>query len=811
MNRLLITHTPLGDALWAVSLVGREALSTLYYFALRFKSDVPDIDCQAMIGELCAVELEADRGGKRYLSGQMINFSAAGRDGRHWVYEATLAPRLWHASRRTDFRIWQNQTVPDIVRQVLIQHGIRYDQRLKLKYKTWEYLTQHGDTDLDFICRQLEHEGILFWFEHDARGETLVLADHFTCHPNFPGYALVPFYPPGEARAEEDHFDTWRLTRQVEPGRFEHTDYDFTKPVTNLTTCSNDPRGHLFDQYQHFAYPGNYTEPSDGDHYAANALERLQCKQEIVHLEGRVRGAAPGYYFTLTEHPRADLNRELLTTAARYDIADNAYEASQASTASRFRIRIEAMPANRPFRPPLVTPKPRTRGPQTAVVVGPAGEEIFTDRYGRVKVHFHWDRYGKKDGTDTCWIRVAHASAGANFGAIHIPRIGQEVIVDFEHGDPDRPIITGRVYNAAQMPPWDLPENKTQSGILTRSSKGGSAANANALRFEDLKGAEQVWLHAERNHDIEVELNETHWVGQDRCKTIDRDETTYVKRHRTETVDGNETLTVLMNRTEAVSLNETIAIGLNRTESVGANETLSIAANRSVAIGVNETRSIGGQQRESVGSVRSVSVGRSDTLKVGTSRSTKIARNDTTTIGLKATDSVGLLKMTNVGALYSINVSGAMNTAVMGFSMEEVGVTKQIQAGREFNINAGERIQITCGKSMISMDSTGMIKIVGTLVQLEGQDIVHAEGAISTAPPTHAVAGSGGSLLSGLASSDIGSVLGIARQVAGIASAVSSGDLAGVLGNASSLLGLGSPTLGNADANKLEQHLIKDL
>jgi len=582
--RLLDAHTPLGDALWAVSLSGREALSSLYHFSVRFKSDSADVDCQAMIGQLCALELETDGQGTRWLSGQMIDFAAVGHEGRHWVYEASVAPKLWHASRRADFRIWQDQSVPEILDQVLGKNAIRFEMRLKSRYKTWTYLVQYRETDLNFILRQLEHEGIFFWFEHAADGETLVLADHFTSHPECPGAASVPYHSGLQARPERDHFDGWRLTRRVESGRLIHTDYDFERPSSDLSTEHADPRGHQFDHYERFHYPGDYIDTSDGNQYAANSLERLQRAQETVHLSGRVRHAAPGHRLTLEEHPRADQNRELTLTAVTYDIADNDYEATDGSTTVRFRVDVEAIPANRPFRPPLTTPKPRTRGVETAIVVGPPGEEIHTDKYGRVKVHFHWDRYGQRDGNDTCWVRVASPWAGANFGAIHIPRIGQEVIVDFEHGDPDRPIITGRVYNAEQMPPWDLPANQTQSGILTRSSKGGAAGaglrdgpgDANALRFEDKKGEEQVWFHAQKDYLSEVEHDESKWVGNDRSKAIDGHETSVIGKTRTERVGEQETITIGSDRTRVVRQHDTLLVGADKRDAITKSYTIEV-------------------------------------------------------------------------------------------------------------------------------------------------------------------------------------------------------------------------------------------
>ncbi|MFN3985920.1 MAG: type VI secretion system Vgr family protein [Rhodocyclaceae bacterium] len=552
MHRPLVAHTPLRDALWVVSLEGVEAMSELYEFRVGLKSEDANVDCQALIGEVCAVELEGHNGVKRFFSGQMVRFEALGKRGEHWHYEALVAPKLWHASRRGDFRIRQNMTVQDIVTEVLGLNAIRHEWRLKQSYKTWVYNAQYGETDLSYICRLLEHEGIFFWFEHSAAGEVLVLADHFSTPEPFGGYERTPFFPPDHARAQEDHFFSWRLAREVEPGVFKHSDYDFKKPSADLTTEYADPRGHLFDQYEIFSYPGNYVERGDGDSYANARLEAMQVQQDRIILEGRVRGATPGYRFELFNHPRADQNRELIVMRAAYRAANNAYEGAGGSESSHYQVRIEAIPSDRPFRPVLRTPKPRSRGPETAVVVGPAGTEIHTDEYGRVKVHFHWDRYGQKDGEDSCWIRVAHPWAGANYGAIHIPRVGQEVIVDYEHGDPDRPIITGRVYNAEQMPPWGLPANKTQSGILTRSSMGGSAANANAIRFEDLKGSEQVWVHAEKNLDTEVENCETHSVQVDRSKSIGNDESNTIGHDRKTAVRNEETFFVGANRHDGI-------------------------------------------------------------------------------------------------------------------------------------------------------------------------------------------------------------------------------------------------------------------
>ncbi|MDK2126009.1 type VI secretion system Vgr family protein, partial [Parachitinimonas caeni] len=362
------------------------------------------------------------------------------------------------------------------------------------------------------------------------------------------------------------------------------------------------------------------------------------------------------------------------------------------------QVDIQALPSNLPFRPERSTPKPIVQGPQTAVIVGPAGEEIWTDEHARVKVQFHWDRRGKKNDQSSCWVRVSQPWAGQNFGMVAIPRIGQEVVVSFLEGDPDQPLITGRVYNADQMPPWDLPGNKTQSGILSRSSQGGHYDHANALRFEDKKGAEEVWLHAEKDQRIEVEHDESHWVGNDRRKTIDRDETTIVHRHRTETVDGNETITVHQNRTETVDHNETISIGDNRTEDVGKNETIHIGGNRSVTVDKSEDITIARNKKDDIGSNLTLTVG----------------KMKTETIGMASVETVGLAKMSNIGAGYSLNVGAGMLTMVGMTHKEIVGTSRTISAGKEVTIDAGDKLTLVCGEARIMLTKDGKVYINGT-------------------------------------------------------------------------------------------------
>ena len=612
MNRALVAHTPLGETWWAISLRGIEALSSLYEFRLELKSKESDIDIQAMIGETCVVECKASLLSTiRYFSGLVVGAATKGKSGKHWLYELTIAPKLWFASQRADFKIYQNLTIQTIADEVLQQNAINYEWRLKNSYKTWEYVVQYGETDLAFLLRLLGHEGIYFWFEHSESGEKLILGDHFSVHEPFAGYATIPYYPPDASRVDEDHFHGWHARRVAKPGKLVQTSYDFTQPSKDLKTESADPRGHLFDQYEIFSYPGAYTESGHGQEYTAARLQGIQSDQDIIVLEGSVRGAIPGYCFKLEKHPVESQNREFTIVRAEYRARNNEYEADNnaPSEEASFHVKVSAMPADRQYRTPSDKYEmPHAHGPDTAIVVGPSGSEIHTDKYGRIKVHFHWDRYGKKDGSDSCWVRVASPWAGTSVSTISIPRVGQEVVVDYEHGDPQRPIITSCVYNAQQAQFWNLPANKTQSGFMSRSTPGGGADNFNALRFENAKGQEEVWLHAERNLEVKVK-NDAH-------VEIDGNLTATVGKHCEVTVgEGRE---VTINGGEGDTLHVTAG---KRIENLDKGREVTIAEGGDkltiTAGGRDETITAGGDKLTVAADGREATITGGDTLTVG--------------------------------------------------------------------------------------------------------------------------------------------------------------------------------------------------
>ncbi|HJR28040.1 MAG TPA: type VI secretion system tip protein VgrG, partial [Pseudomonas sp.] len=479
-------------------------------------------------------------------------------------YQATLRPWLWLLTRTSDCRIFQNLTIPQIIKQVFRDLGFSdFEDALSRPYREWEYCVQYRETSFDFVSRLMEQEGIYYFFRHEQGRHVLVLADAYGAHTSAPGYASVPYYPKNEQQRERDHIHDWHLAQQVQPGSLELNDYDFQRPSARIDVRSAMPRPHTAGDYPLYDYPGTYVQSEDGEHYARTRIEALQTLHEQVELAGNARGLGSGHLFSLTGFSRQDQNREYLIVGARYTIDQESLETSGGAASAQFESSLTCIDAQQSYRPLPNTQRPIVKGPQTALVVGPKGEEIWTDQFGRVKVHFYWDHHDQSNENSSCWIRVSQSWAGKNWGSMQIPRIGQEVIVSFLEGDPDRPIITGRVYNAEQTVPYDLPENATQSGMKSRSSKGGSPANFNEIRMEDKKGAEQLYIHAERNQDIVVEVDESHAVGHDRNKSIGHDETVTIGNNRLRIVKQEDILSVGQRKTDSISQSYVIEVGEN--------------------------------------------------------------------------------------------------------------------------------------------------------------------------------------------------------------------------------------------------------
>ena len=564
-TRLAKVYSTLGPNVLILSeLGGSEELGRLFEFELQLTSINIAIELNVLLGTPLCVSVQTHGLVKRYFHGIVTRCSQSVSRGQFASYRVTLRPWLWMLTRTSDCRIFQKKTAPQIIQQVFRDLGFSdFEDRLSRSYPEREYCVQYCETSFDFVSRLMEDEGIYYYFRHEKLRHVLVLADAFIAHHKAPGYELVPFYPPDTQHRERDHINDWQLAREVQPGSLELTDYDFERPNARLEVRSVMPRPHLNGAYPLFDYPGGYSKTEDGEQYARTRMESLQSLHERIDMHGNARGLACGHLFALTSFWRLDQNREYLIVAARYHIVQESLETGGGSGAGQFESDLTCTDALQTFRSASTTTRPKVMGPQTALVVGPKDEEIWTDEHGRVKVHFYWDRHDKSDENSSCWIRVSQSWAGKNWGAMQIPRIGQEVIVSFLGGDPDSPIITGRVYNGEQKVPYDLPANATQSGMKSRSSKDGSSANFNEIRMEDKRGEEQLYMHAERNMDTVVKQDETLAVGANRTQTVGKLETYTVGQDRTRGVRRDDKLVVGASKTDSVSTRYLIEVGEN--------------------------------------------------------------------------------------------------------------------------------------------------------------------------------------------------------------------------------------------------------
>jgi type VI secretion system secreted protein VgrG len=523
-NTNLQITTPFGaDAVLLARFHGEERLSALFRFDLDLVSQERELAFKTILGQGVTVKITLAAGKARFFHGIVTRFVQAGRTGKLTSYRAEVHPRLWLLGKTRESRIFQKKAVPEIIKEIFSAHGVTpVEDKLKGTYAKREYCVQYQESDLEFVSRLMEDEGIHYFFKHEDGKHTLVLGDDSTAHPPCPNLATARYRGDVASNtADEDVISSLEIEEQVVAGSYAQGDYNFEMPQTSLLASVDGADASL----KVFEYPGNHAAKGEGEERAKLRLEAEEALAHRIVGGSYCRAMTAGHTFALTEHERGDVNDDYVVAhvvhAATGQVYSNTFEAALKKT---------------PQRPARITPRPIIHGAQTAVVTGKSGEEIWTDKYGRIKVQFHWDRLGKKDEQSSCWVRVSQGWAGKGWGAFFLPRVGQEVIVSFLGGDPDRPLITGSVYNAEQTVPYALPDAQTQSTVKSRSSKGGSAGNE--LRFEDKKDSEEVLLHAEKD------LNFT--IKNDFTTAVDHDAIVNVKNDRTTSIaEGNESLTVV--------------------------------------------------------------------------------------------------------------------------------------------------------------------------------------------------------------------------------------------------------------------------
>ena len=684
--------TPFGpEVLLFHRLQGREEMARLSEFEIDALSEQADLEPDQILGHKINVKIELPTGGDRYLGGHATRFAQVGTHGRFNLYRVTMRPWLWFLTRTANCRIFQKMNVPDILKQVFDSHGDVASTSFELSgtYRQWDYCVQYRESDFDFVSRLMEQEGIYYYFRHEVGRHVLVLTDAIGGHSPYAGFEQIRYLPQGRfVRAEEEHVSAWSFGREIQSGRYVNHNYDPEKPRVELRGNASFARQHAQAEYEVYDYPDKHLTVEEGQDYARVRLEELQARFETVQGEANARGLCVGHLFRLTDQPRQDQNREYLVLLADYRLEGEDYESAD-SGGARFACRFTALPSSQPFRAARLTPKPVVQGPQTAVVVGPAGEEIHTDEQGRVKVRFHWDRYSKGDENSSCWIRVSQPWAGKGWGAVSIPRIGQEVVVEFLEGDPDRPLVTGRVYNAELMPPFAMPG--VVSGLKSQTHKG---QGYNELSMDDTAGQEKMNLHAQ----------------YDMATTVQHDQTNDVNNNRSTTVKVDDTLTVSANRTMSVSgkLVETIDTGHEVTVASGYKQTITGGATRTVTGDLSST--VNGKRENTVNGqfVETVTSGEEKTVHSGKRLTVTGGGYTKNVTGLFDIQTTGSLKQgaTDTMALHANGPGAYTSAASLTFGVN----------GSTVEINSSS-ITISAGGSVIKIDASG-VSVNGTEISL---------------------------------------------------------------------------------------------
>ncbi len=555
---------------------GTENISDLFSFSANVLSENLDVDPNLIVGKAATITIKNTV--ERKFHG-FVNEFYFGEIKSHNLreYRLKMVPWLWFLSQTNDHRIFQEKTTKEIVSQIFKDLGFSDFDFRAAGGKKREYCVQHNESDLNFVSRLLEEDGIAYFFEHSDGKHQLILVDQ----PNAYAEVLETELEYSKGSAPHAQINHWEHKHNFKKGQWTLSDYNFKEPNKNLkATIKTNSSFARNGDFEHYEYPGYY-DPAIGAELVKVALESEEADRNTVLGGSNCASFYAGGRFKLAKHDTASQKGNYILAGVTHHAEDKSYFTGEQGN-SVYSNYFIGFPADTPFRPKRIHAKPVMRGPQSAVVVGPAGEEIHIDEYCRVKVQFIWDREGKNDDNSSCFIRVMQAWAGNQWGSSFIPRIGHEVIVSFLDGDPDRPLITGSVYNAWNKPTYP---SKTQSGIKSRSTKGGSAQNYNELRFEDKKGDEQIYVHAEKNYDTMVENDQTLTVDNDRTKTITHDENSSIGNDRNKSVGNNQT--------ESIGKNKTIDVGSDHSESIGKNMSLSVGKNISIDIGENHTETIG--------------------------------------------------------------------------------------------------------------------------------------------------------------------------------------------------------------------------
>lgn len=694
-------ESPSGDSVTFQSMGGIEGVSRLFVYEIDVVSTKADIKPIDWVGQRVTVHLERSESAEdaRQWNGIVAAFQYVGAgDDELSLYRITLRPWLWYLTKAADCRIFQNMTVPDIIAKVFRGRGFTdFEHDLQESYPQREYVVQYRETDFNFVSRLMERDGIYYFFRHANGKHTLVLADSPQTPQPAAGAEQLP-YAPRDAHRDEtlEYVTRWRLQEDVQTSRVALADFDFTRPRLELYTLRDTSDTGEAPALEAYDYPGGFSSLSEGDAYAQLDLDQERMETRELSGETNARAFAVGATFELADHPREDQNAKYLVASARYRLVGRDVRSAGAPEAPPFACSFRAIPAQTTFRAPRRARKALVRGLQTARVVGPAGQEMWTDQYGRVKVQFPWDRLGRFDENSSCFVRVSQAWAGSGWGAQFIPRIGQEVIVDFLEGDPDRPIVVGSVYNGANAPPFKLPDNQTQSGVRTRSTPNGTSVNHNEIRFEDALGNEELYIQAEKTQTTLVKGSQSVAIGKNRALRVDGSESIAVGTTRSVQVLGASYSSIGADRADTIG-------GAARLD-VGAAHVTNVSGSQAVHVIGTSLTHVGGVMRLELGDALRVTAAGDESRTIGGTRDIRVSA--------KATHSYAAETKTVVG---HPDREASQSTYVYGQSSAAVS--------KELTIQSDTSIVLQCGSTRVELTPDG-VKINGKTIALSGSSSV---------------------------------------------------------------------------------------
>lgn len=631
MAHVITLTTTLGAKLLFARMTASEHLGRLFSFQLQLLSKDANVDLRALLGTSMTVKVDTESY-SRYFNGIVCEAGQTGfevlENLRYAAYNVTLVPKPWLLTRKVDCRIYNDMSVPDIIQSVLSDIGyadITVD--LSGNYAARDYCVQYREDCFNFISRLMEQEGIYYYFTHSSSTHTMVLADGLGAHAAVAGFANISYCPPTRSgKAAVGVISEWGTSQSVHTLKHQLTDYDPLKPKASLLGTQSIDDGtsyHNISGLEAFDYPGGraHLVASDGQHYAQVRVEAQNVQHAQYNGATDAYGMSTGALFTLKDFPRSEQNQEYLVTGTLIHMEKPDY-VSGSGGGEPFTCSFEAIQSGQPYRSLPTAMRPTVVGLQTAVVTGSdTDEDIVVDNYGRVQVTFNWNKPDKKNAQSSCPVRVASPWAGKTWGAVSIPRVGQEVVVSFLEGDPDRPLIIGSVYNADNMPPYTLPDNKTQSGIKTRSLNG-TAADANELRFEDKAGSEDFFIHAQKDMHEEVENDHVVAIDHDETVTIKNDQTVTIQHDRKYTISNDDTLTVNQNGTTSIGQNFKLTAG-SQIELITGASSITMKSSGEIEIkGVNIT--ITGDATVKVTGQTEVDIKAGATMDIGAGASVKV-------------------------------------------------------------------------------------------------------------------------------------------------------------------------------------------